>query len=696
MTTPITVEEILKENRRRIVLRSEAASDPLIGDPYDPLRFKFIMFGKTLYLPAAMKDEEMVGKIARHKSCSDFLLSEYGAADAAAREKFEADWSLLRSRHDFPFWAASFAFIKQKGGGDDILFRLNRPQRKLVGALEQMRTGNKPIRLILLKARQWGGSTCIQLYMAWLQLVHSKGLNSLIIAHQRCATDEIKDMFDRMISRYPDHMLNAGCDKPPAKRMERVGGTTAATRIIARNCKLKIGSAERPDSCRGGDYNLVHCSEVGLWKATPGKTPEDIHRAASSGILLQPNTMIVMESTANGTGNFFHKEYMAAKNEDSQFKALFIPWYEIEQYALPFSGVGPDDDIGQFACRLLEGREADQPLSDRSQLGEYLWHLWERGATLEAIRWYVAERMKYSDHALMAAEYPSDDVEAFAHSGTRVFDKYGVENLRKDCRLMPIRGEIYGDAPSGPESLRNLRFTRSGNGALLVWRDFDSSEAGQVINRYVVAVDIGSRTPQGDWSVITVIDRLAMLHGGLPEVAAQWRGHSDHDLVAWNAARIAAYYDNALLVIESNSLETKAGGGDSADQSLFILTTLKRHYPNLYARKGDMTSVAEGRQTRYGFHTNRFTKPMIITNLVQIIREGSYIEHDERCLDEYLTYELYPNGSYGAIDGCHDDILMTRAIGLHVCFNEMPLPAKRVAFPSGTRRVSGTSSAAIF
>ena len=65
---------------------------------------------------------------------------------------------------------------------------------------------------------------------------------------------------------------------------------------------------------------------------------------------------------------------------------------------------------------------------------------------------------------------------------------------------------------------------------------------------------------------------------------------------------------------------------------------------------------------------------MIITTLVKVIREGMYVERDARCLDEYLTYERKQNGAYGAIIGKHDDLLMTRAIGLHICFREMDLP----------------------
>ena len=60
--------------------------------------------------------------------------------------------------------------------------------------------------------------------------------------------------------------------------------------------------------------------------------------------------------------------------------------------------------------------------------------------------------------------------------------------------------------------------------------------------------------------------------------------------------------------------------------------------------------------------------------LIKAVREQSYVERDARCLDEYITYERKQNGAYGAIIGKHDDLLMTRAIGVHICFNEMDIP----------------------
>ncbi len=78
----------------------------------------------------------------------------------------ETDFARLRFRYDFPFWAVSCVVITDKMTSADIPFRLNRPQRRLVGLLEAERRAGRPLRLIMLKARQWGGSTLIQIYFA--------------------------------------------------------------------------------------------------------------------------------------------------------------------------------------------------------------------------------------------------------------------------------------------------------------------------------------------------------------------------------------------------------------------------------------------------------------------------------------------------------------------------------------------------
>ena len=667
---------IIEENNRRNA-EVYARFDPIGGFDSVGERVKVCIEDfpiRTQYLPVEMMDVPLVRQLVECGSVKAFL-QELGNAK---EEDYESDrlkvisqFVRIRNKYDFPFWAATFVYIKNKGGGEDVLFRLTRPQRRFVERLERLRKAGKPIRLVLLKARQWGGSTTSQIYMAWLQLVHKVGLNSLIIAHQGAGSDEIKDMFDRMIKNYPVDMLHklgeTYSENEP--KMVGVGKSGSIHRVPQRNCKIKIGTAERPDSCRGGDYNLVHLSEVGLWKATDGKKPEDIVRSACSGVLLRPYTMIVYESTANGTGNFFQKEYDDAKNGKSQFEAMFVSWFDIEQYSLPL------DDVEAFAQMLYANRENDGIPSSREENGKYLWWLWEKGATLEAINWYIQERAKYTEHGLMAAEFPSDDVEAFVHSGARVFDKYKVEKLKASCKPPRYVGEVYADGDEGKKALQNLRFVGDSQGLLHIWEMPEIYDDEVVTDRYLTVVDVGGRSNKADWSVIVVFDRLFMTDGGKPTVVAQWYGHIDIDLLAWKAAQIAAFYDNSLLVIESNTLETHDKERQvDGDQSQFILNQIKDVYPNLYARKQSEEAIREGLPVNYGFHTNIATKPMVISTLVKVIRESLYVERDARCLDEYLCYEKKPNGAFGAIIGKHDDLLMTRAIGLHICFFEMDMP----------------------
>lgn len=674
--------DILRINQQRLD-EVHATFNPITGKGSVGSRFECFIDDfpiKRQWLPESMRKVPLVCQLITAGSLEVFLCDTLGM-EYDDEEEYEADklkvieqFVRIRSRHDFPFWAATYAYIKNKGGGGDVLFRLTRPQRRYVEMLEASRLNNQPIRIIMLKARQWGGSTTTQMYMAWLQLCHKVGLNSLIIAHVASASTTIKAMFQKMLDAYPLSMLHRPSETYDAseKKLVSVGMTGNIHRIPQRNCNIQIGTAEKPDSCRSGDHSLVHLSEVGLWKKTEGKSPEDIVQASCSGILLRPYTMIVLESTGKGAGTFFDTEYHAAKKGISQYKHIFVPWFEIEQNSLPFRS---QQEREHFALQLYLNRDNSNRTSDREEPGRYLWWLFLQGATLEGINWYVNERKGKSSFSVMASENPTTDDEAFAYAGERVFDRILVDRLLPACRPPLVVGDVYSDFDTGKKALKNLRFREDRQGLLWIWAYPEIDPEERVTDRYLTVVDVGGRSHKADWSVILVLDRLFMAEGGKPVVVAQWYGHIDIDLLAWKAAQIAAYYDNSLLVIESNTLETHDRERDvDGDQSQFILNQVKDVYPNLYERKQPGEAIVEGAPKRYGFHTNVSTKPMIISTLVKVIREAMYVERDERCLAEYKSYEKRQNGSYGAIVGKHDDLLMTRAIGLHICFHEMDTP----------------------
>ena len=611
------MKAILDENTRR---------NEKLNTPYDPIKgigcigkrtridASHLGFGSEVWLPDAMLADE-----------------KYPIASTNADS-----WVKLRCHHDFEFWCVTCVKIKDKLSGQDIPFLLNAPQRRVAAIFESQRTAHQPIRAIMLKARQWGGSTLTQMYMAWIQSVHCHNWHSLICAHVKDTAASIRGMYSKMLSCYPEQYWE-GDVAPKFSPFER---STNIREITGRGCRVTVGSAENQEAVRGSDFAMAHLSETAFWSDSTTRSPERFIRAVCGAIALVPYSLIVMESTANGVGNYFHNEWLRAKANESDKVPIFVPWNEIEIYRMPIAN--------------------PQKLWD--SMDSYERELWDNGLTLEMINWYHHKRAEYPSHSMMKAEYPSNDIEAFTCTGHNVFSSEAIERLRQGCRNPEYVGELVGDSIVGENSLHNIRFAPDTKGLLSIWempvKDASSS-------RYVVAVDIGGRSHLSDYSVITVVDRGK----NRPEVVAQWRGHIDHDILTWKSAQIARWYANALLVIESNTLET-AGANEN---SLYTLSQLNGVYQNLY-RRPRLAQVGETLESRIGFHTNRATKSLIITNLIAMVRDGGYVERCNEACNELTTYEQLSNGTFAAKVGHHDDILMTRAIALYVAMTTQVSP----------------------
>lgn len=654
MNDTIDIKQMLDENSRR----HEA-----IHTPYNPATGKGCLHQRTTvyiadapiptqHIPVTMLQEcNWVKLLAQAGSMETFITETLKRKPTTTlRSDIWSLWIKERIRHDFEFWAAMFIKIKDKLGQDNIPFILNRPQRRFLATLEQQRLSGNPIRIIMLKARQWGGSTLSQVYMAWIQLVHLRNWNSIICAHLKDSAANIKGMYTKLLDNYPAWLLNSD-EQPRFQPFERSANTSF---IAARGCKVTICSSESPEATRGNDTAMAHLSEAAFWSNTPAHTPESLIRSIYGSIALQPHSIVIIESTANGTGGYFHREYVRACRHESDKQAIFVPWYEIEMYRKPIKN--PDEFI-----RSLDKYE--------------LW-LWDKGASLEAIAWYRAKRREYAQHPDMMAEYPSDETEAFTYSGERVFDATAVQRLRKHCHAPIATGDIAGKHLTGRDALQNISFIPSHNGLLQIWqmpcRDIEMR------NRYIVAVDVGGRSQKADYSVIAVFDRQGLLHNDTIELVAQWRGHTDHDLLAWKAAQIATFYNKALLVIESNTLETACDD----TRSTYILDTISQHYNNLYARQTTGDEISPPAPTRWGFHMNRGSKSALVNTMINALRNNLYIEHDEWACHEFDVFERKPNGSFGAQEGEHDDILITRCIGYYISMQE---PYKAIRYNRNNR-----------
>lgn len=300
---------------------------------------------------------------------------------------------------DFELWCRECVTITDKLTGQPIAFELNAPQRRVLGIMEEQRKAGRPIRLIMLKARQWGGSTLVLAYMAWIQLVRRTGWNSLICAHVKDASANIRGMYSRILRQYPEHLKEGNVKDWTFSPYEK---SVNISHIPARECIVTLATAQSPDGVRGGNYSMAHLSEVAFWGDDDWKSAEKIVRSVSGSVALEPETMVVMESTANGEGNFFHGEWLRAVAGQSDKTPVFVPWHEIEIYSRHVGESEKERLVATF---------------DDYERDLYLNH----GVSIEYMAWYHDKRKEYTSHYQMMAEYPSTPEEAFASSGHKIF-----------------------------------------------------------------------------------------------------------------------------------------------------------------------------------------------------------------------------------------------------------------------------------
>ncbi len=630
---------IIEENKRRLA-GFNAAYDPVtgIGSPIDRERISYFSKGVhyDYWAPKEMIKQPLLWSLKKEGSV-EAVLKKYYQYTPTLQDAIEIELIKERYKHDFEFWAYTCVKIQDKITKKIVPFRLNRAQRRLVARLERMRLKGVPIRIIVLKARQWGGSTLVQIYMAWIQIIHKKNWHSVIIADVKDQARNIRGMYNRMADYYPS--IFGKIELLPYQN-------SSSIKVIKdRDCIIGVGSVQEPEAMRSFDFAMAHLSEVGSWQSTGHVSAEALAQNIRAMVPSTPYSIIVMESTAKGVGNFFHREWQAAVSGESGYEPLFVAWWEIEMYQRKIH------DYDKFI----------------SNMNEYDHFLWNLGATLESINWYnwFKKHEHYEDWR-MHEEFPSTDTEAFQSSGHRAFHPLYVIKARKTCLPPEFTGRLVSKARKGPEALVGIRFEELEGAELRVWLKPDKDS--NVANRYALFADIGGRTEKSCRSSIVVLDRYWMIDGGPCEVAASWSGHLDQDLFAWEAVKLASWYNNGLLGVETNSLDHEQEG----DHFLTVLDEIAPYYTNLYARTTP-EKIRQGYPTMWGWLTDRRTKPLMIDALNAALRDESYIERELEACDEMDTYE-FKDSKYQAREGNYADRVITRAGALVLALNYMPMP----------------------
>ena len=116
---------------------------------------------------------------------------------------------------------------------------------------------------------------------------------------------------------------------------------------------------------------------------------------------------------------------------------------------------------------------------------------------------------------------------------------------------------------------------------------------------------------------------------------------------------LGKYYKDALIGIEANF--------DS-----FPIRELQRlGYNNQYVREQTDTYTGKS-EKRFGFRTTSLTRPTIISQLIEIVREHTETINDKDTIEELLTIIRNEKGRIEAPEGGHDDQMMGLAIAHEV------------------------------
>ena len=323
-----------------------------------------------------------------------------------------------RFREDFPYFAERCLVIQPKEGGA-VPFCLNFPQQYTHGLLEQQRKTWGRVRAIILKARKEGISTYIG-GRYYHRVTHTPGMRARVITHHRESTAELFEMIRRYHRNSPEVI------RPRTER--------SSVRELYFN-KLDsyylVATAGHSEGGRGGTPHLLHASEYAFWRAA-----EKSQAGIMESVPDTSGTEIVIESTADGMGNPFHKKWLDAAAGQSEYLPIFIPWFYDPQYRR---------DTPDF-----EPTEEEQKLADLYELDE------------QQLAW---RRNKVTNLGprLFKQEFPATPIEAFQVSTANALIDSELVLAARQRVIQDTSGDVVaGIDPAGDGDDRSALVIRQG------------------------------------------------------------------------------------------------------------------------------------------------------------------------------------------------------------------------------------------
>nr|DAS50727.1 MAG TPA: Terminase large subunit [Caudoviricetes sp.] len=541
-------------------------------------------------------------------------------------------------KQDFYKFAKMNLYIKDKFA-NIVPFVPNEPQRALIDYVLLCICEKRPVKVIILKARQMGFSTAVEALCYWWTSTNFN-INSVIIGNDEKSSLNLY----RMFRRYFD---NTNILFKPSVRYNTKSDLTFEKfdengKQIGLGSAIKIETAKNKSAGRSDTVNFLHASELGAWENGEDLVASLMQTVPDAEVMEKPS-MVFLESTAEGRGNYFHKEYVAAVNKKNNYQPLFAPWWILDTYErdATFEDLGQLNDYESFLVELM--RKGHETLGHKFTVSE------------ESIpRKLAYYRRKAKDFAAtperLPQEYPSTWEEAFIASGKNVFNPLALQEMEKDAtpledvnyyKITPLEDRPYEEfeleqIPFEPNETPD-DFTYKA--PLKIW------EKPKPYKEYVIGADVAEGLKGGDFSVATVVDISTM------EVVARWRGHCDPDKFGEILGALGTYYNYALIGVEVNN---------------HGLTTVQKlrdtFYTNLYKRDRGYDEEWETPTVNLGWKTDMRTKRLMIDDLIKLVRERVIKDKDIVFINEAFSYVRDERGRMNAEEGSHDDVVMSTAI----------------------------------
>ncbi|MBR2859624.1 MAG: hypothetical protein IKB90_06010 [Alistipes sp.] len=511
-----------------------------------------------------------------------------------------------------PYLLIPIAFYIVDKKRNTVPFFFNEVQEDFIEKLETLGT-NKPF--FVLKGRQQGFTSIITAIQLSFAIVR-KNFSGFTMADRTDNTmaifnDKARVVYDRL----PEEL------KPSEKFNSR-----NEMFFDKLNSSWRIATATDQVG-RSRTLNFVHFSEVAFYECNLSDLQAGIGEAITAGAIQ------VYETTANG--------FNQAKDlwDSESCHNLFYEWWRSPEYR----------------STEYEYLETQDPwLIERKKVLE------AKGCDKEQITWYCKKYDSYLDKNTIKQEYPITPTEAFVSSGDCVFDKEAINNQIARCVSLqaPRRGYFTykKEAIPIPNSegvmvdvewkIKDIEFVESRDGYIFLHEEPRVKvKDGEITHKAPYSLGGDTAGTGKDYFTGKVICNLDD-----KTVATLHKQYIDEDLYAEQMYCLGKYYHDALIGIEINY----------SRQPTRILQK-KYNYPNLYMRER-LDGASDRSVMDYGFETTSRTKPIIIGELVELMRNNPYIEEDIPTLKEMTTFVKKENGKLEAIDGCHDDLVMAKAI----------------------------------